>query len=78
MMLSCLLTENRKLELFVVTVKNPFDALSTLRLKKGLFDLVVTDLHMPEMNGMELRQQVDEEFKLPVISKCILTIVIKF
>ncbi|XP_011030193.1 PREDICTED: putative two-component response regulator ARR21 [Populus euphratica] len=59
--------DNRKLELIVVTVKNPFDALSTLRLKKGLFDLVVSDLHMPEMNGMELQKQVEEEFKLPVI-----------
>ncbi|KAL9375872.1 hypothetical protein Peur_032751 [Populus x canadensis] len=67
MLKTCSYKENRKLELFVVTVKNPFDALSTLRLKKGVFDLVVTDLHMPEMNGMELQQQVDEEFKLPVI-----------
>ncbi|CAK7337171.1 unnamed protein product [Dovyalis caffra] len=58
---------DRNLELVVVTVKSPFDALSTLRLRKGVFDLVVTDLHMPEMNGMELQKQVDEEFKLPVI-----------
>ncbi|KAG6746427.1 hypothetical protein POTOM_050967 [Populus tomentosa] len=67
MLKTCGYKENRKLELTVVTVKNPFDALSTLRLKKGVFDLVVTDLHMPEMNGMELQHQVDEEFKLPVI-----------
>uniref|UniRef100_A0A2K1YD57 Response regulatory domain-containing protein n=1 Tax=Populus trichocarpa TaxID=3694 RepID=A0A2K1YD57_POPTR len=66
-MLSSLLTDNRNLELIVVTVKKPFDALSILRLKKGLFDLVVSDLHMPEMNGMELQKQVEEEFKLPVI-----------
>jgi two-component response regulator (ARR-B family) len=69
-MSSSLLTDNRNLELTVVTVKKPFDALSILRLKKGLFDLVVSDLHMPEMNGMELQKQVEEEFKLPVISKC--------
>ncbi|XP_011041635.1 PREDICTED: two-component response regulator ARR1 [Populus euphratica] len=67
MLKTCSYKENRKLELTVVSVKNPFDALSTLRLKKGVFDLVVTDLHMPEMNGMELQHQVDEEFKLPVI-----------
>ncbi|KAJ6869721.1 hypothetical protein NC651_034440 [Populus alba x Populus x berolinensis] len=67
MLKTCGYKENRKLELTVVAVKNPFDALSTLRLKKDVFDLVVTDLHMPEMNGMELQHQVDEEFKLPVI-----------
>lgn len=45
------------------------DALATLRMKKGLFDIVVTDLHMPDMNGFELQKIVDEEFKLPVISE---------
>lgn len=45
------------------------DALATLRMKKGLFDIVVTDLHMPHMNGFELQKIVDEEFKLPVISE---------
>ncbi|KAF3433033.1 hypothetical protein FNV43_RR24135 [Rhamnella rubrinervis] len=51
----------------VATVRNPVDALATLRMKKGLFDIVVTDLHMPYMNGFELQKKVDEEFKLPVI-----------
>ncbi|XP_015878004.3 putative two-component response regulator ARR21 [Ziziphus jujuba] len=51
----------------VVTVRNPVDALTTLRMKKGLIDIVVTDLHMPYMNGFELQKKVDEEFKLPVI-----------
>lgn len=58
------------LELSVVTVKSPKDALERLRVQHDVFDLVVTDLHMPEMNGIELQKQVDEEFKLPVISKC--------
>uniref|UniRef100_A0A2N9I6C5 Response regulatory domain-containing protein n=1 Tax=Fagus sylvatica TaxID=28930 RepID=A0A2N9I6C5_FAGSY len=49
----------------VVTVRNPLDALATLRMQK--FDLVVTDLHMPVMNGFELQKQVEEEFNLPVI-----------
>ncbi|KAL4595255.1 hypothetical protein ACB092_12G077900 [Castanea dentata] len=49
----------------VVAVRNPLDALATLRMQK--FDLVITDLHMPVMNGLELQKQVEEEFKLPVI-----------
>lgn len=55
-------------QIIVVTVRNAIDALATLRMQK--FDLVVTDLHMPEMNGIELQQRVAEEFKLPVISEC--------
>ncbi|KAM2384463.1 hypothetical protein ACFXTH_041897 [Malus domestica] len=51
----------------VVPVKNPIDALATLREQKGAFDLVVTDLHMPEMDGFELQKHVRDEFKLPVI-----------
>ncbi|XWS50592.1 hypothetical protein CRYUN_Cryun12cG0100000 [Craigia yunnanensis] len=50
----------------VATVKNPVDALSTLRAHPDI-DLVVTDLHMPEMNGIELQRQINREFKLPVI-----------
>ncbi|KAJ9139929.1 hypothetical protein P3X46_030621 [Hevea brasiliensis] len=55
------------IELSIVTVKNPLDALSTLRVKNGAFDLVVTDLYMPGMTGLELQKQVNEEFKIPVI-----------
>ncbi|PQQ06822.1 two-component response regulator ARR1 [Prunus yedoensis var. nudiflora] len=51
----------------VVSVRNPINALATLRAGKGIFDLVVTDLHMPQMNGFELQKHVHEEFKLPVI-----------
>ncbi|KAF4359406.1 hypothetical protein F8388_005663 [Cannabis sativa] len=53
----------------VMTVKNPLDALATLRTQKGLIDLVVTDFHMPYMNGFQLQEQIDKEFQLPVISK---------
>jgi two-component response regulator (ARR-B family) len=55
------------LQILVVTVRSAVDALATLRVQK--FDLVVTDLHMPEMNGLELQKRVEEEFKLPVISE---------
>ncbi|KAM6556476.1 hypothetical protein CsatB_003495 [Cannabis sativa] len=51
----------------VMTVKNPLDALATLRTQKGLIDLVVTDFHMPYMNGFQLQEQIDKEFQLPVI-----------
>ncbi|CAA3024370.1 two-component response regulator-like APRR6 isoform X1 [Olea europaea subsp. europaea] len=50
----------------VVTVKHPVDALRTLRIKGGAFHLVVTDVHMPDMNGFELQQTIAQEFKLPV------------
>ncbi|XP_042970770.1 two-component response regulator ORR21-like isoform X2 [Carya illinoinensis] len=55
----------RALKYGVVPVRNPLDALATLRMQK--FDLVVTDLHMPVMNGFELQKEVMEEFQLPVI-----------
>lgn len=52
----------------VLTVKKPEDALSTIRARDEI-KLVVTDLHMPEMNGIELQRRIDKEFNLPVISK---------
>ncbi|KAI8030010.1 putative two-component response regulator ARR21 [Camellia lanceoleosa] len=51
----------------VVTVKHPIEALCTLRTRGGSFDLVITDVHMPNMNGFELQRQIHEEFKLPVV-----------
>ncbi|XVE64159.1 hypothetical protein DITRI_Ditri07aG0079700 [Diplodiscus trichospermus] len=50
----------------VASVTTPVDALSTLRAHPGI-DLVVTDLHMPQMNGIELQRQINREFKVPVI-----------
>ncbi|XP_055961087.1 two-component response regulator ORR22-like [Mercurialis annua] len=52
----------------VVTVRNSFEALSTLRAKHDdEFDLVITELHMPGMNGSQLQRQIDKEFNIPVI-----------
>ncbi|GAB2227734.1 hypothetical protein Droror1_Dr00009561 [Drosera rotundifolia] len=57
----------RKYNHQVLTIKNPLDALSTLRVKHESFDLVFTDVHMPEMNGLQLQKIVLEEFRLPVV-----------
>ncbi|KAI8008889.1 putative two-component response regulator ARR21 [Camellia lanceoleosa] len=51
----------------VVTVKHPIEALCTLRIRGGSFDLVITDVHMPDMNGFELQKKIHKEFKLPVV-----------
>ncbi|KAL9412195.1 hypothetical protein AB3S75_045757 [Citrus x aurantiifolia] len=51
----------------VVTVTRPVEALATVRIQRDI-DLVVTDLHMPEMNGIELQKEINEEFThLPVM-----------
>ncbi|KAK3228646.1 hypothetical protein Dsin_000527 [Dipteronia sinensis] len=49
----------------VISANGPDDALATVRIRN--IDLVVTDLHMPKMNGLELQKQIDKEYKLPVI-----------
>lgn len=55
--------------LSVVSIKDSLDALATLRSANGEFDLLITDLHMPGMNGLELQKHVKQEFNIPVISK---------
>ncbi|TXG49212.1 hypothetical protein EZV62_025087 [Acer yangbiense] len=49
----------------VISANGPDDALATVRIRE--IDLVLTDLHMPKMNGLELQKQIDKEYKLPVI-----------
>ncbi|KAK6911360.1 Signal transduction response regulator, receiver domain [Dillenia turbinata] len=51
----------------VTTVTNAVDALQVIRSPDHSFDLVLTDLHMPCMDGIELMKQVEEEFDLPVV-----------
>lgn len=46
-------------------------ALNLLRTKKGCFDIVLSDVHMPDMDGYKLLEQVGLEMDLPVISECI-------
>lgn len=58
------------LGILAMTVKSPLDALATVRARHDRIDLVLTDLHMPEMNGIELQKQIQEECNhMPVISK---------
>ncbi|WCJ36589.1 Two-component response regulator ARR1 [Euphorbia peplus] len=59
--------QDQLLELSVVTVKNGLEALSTLQAKYEQFNLVLTDLHLPGINGWELQKQINEKFKIPVI-----------
>ncbi|KAK1374483.1 Two-component response regulator ARR-B family [Heracleum sosnowskyi] len=49
----------------VTTAKHAQEALSLLRTRS--YDLVLSDVHMPDINGLELLKQIDQEFYLPVI-----------
>nr|DAD18778.1 TPA_asm: hypothetical protein HUJ06_020241 [Nelumbo nucifera] len=57
----------QSLDYQVVAVQNAIEALSILRERKGGFDLVLTDVHLPGMDGIALLEHVLREFKLPVI-----------
>ncbi len=46
----------------VLTAENGISALAILREHKGEVKLVVTDMVMPEMNGLELLRQLQKEF----------------
>lgn len=44
-------------------------ALSLLRENKNGFDIVLSDVHMPDMDGFKLLEHIGLEMDLPVISK---------
>ncbi|KAL0709130.1 hypothetical protein Bca4012_016108 [Brassica carinata] len=56
------------MEITVIAVKDPIEALSTLKTQRHNIDLIVTDYYMPRMNGLQLKKQITREFgNIPVI-----------
>ncbi|GFZ07779.1 response regulator 12 [Actinidia rufa] len=57
----------RKCQYHVTTTSQAIMALKLLRENKNNFDLVISDVHMPDMDGFKLLELVGLEMDLPVI-----------
>ena len=55
--------------LAVTSTSQAKTALRMLRENQNRFDLVISDVHMPDMDGFKLLEHVGLEMDLPVISK---------
>ncbi|KAH1081226.1 hypothetical protein J1N35_020987 [Gossypium stocksii] len=67
---TCLLVLERMLRKFsyqVTKCQQAREALALLRQDKNRFDIVLCDLHMPDINGIELLQIIEVEMDLPVV-----------
>jgi len=54
----------------VTTTSEAITALTMLRENIDKFDLVIADVHLPDMDGLKLLELVGLEMDLPIISKC--------
>ena len=59
----------------VTTTSQVITALKLLRENKNKFDLVISDVHMPDMDGFKLLELVGLEMDLPVISKLVIILI---
>ncbi|XP_050379711.1 two-component response regulator ARR12-like [Argentina anserina] len=57
----------RKCNYEVTTANDAYQALQILRENRNNFDLVISDVHMPDMDGFQLLKQLGDEMDLPVI-----------
>lgn len=53
----------------VTTTNQAVKALQMLRENRNKYDLVISDVNMPDMDGFKLLELVGLEMDLPVISK---------